>query len=123
MKTVLIIEDDQMLLIMYRDKLQLSNFTVLTADDGKKGLQLALTNKPDLILLDLALPKIRGLDIMKQLRMDRWGATVPIIILTNLNVDGKILKGIMQYKPVYCLIKANTTPEEVVIKANEILKL
>lgn len=121
MNTVLIIEDDKMLASMYQDKFQFSNFTVITAEDGKKGLELALSSKPNLILLDLALPKIKGLDILKALRADSWGTAVPIIVLTNVTVDGKVLEGIMKYTPVYCLLKANTTPEEVVTKAREIL--
>lgn len=123
MNTVLIIEDDKMLASMYQDKFRFSNFTVITAEDGKKGLELALSSKPNLILLDLALPKIKGLDILKALRADSWGTKVPIIVLTNVTVDGKVLEGIMKYTPVYCLLKANTTPEEVVTKAREILKL
>ncbi|SRR5258708_4397093 len=121
-KTVLIIEDDALLLDMYRDKFTLSAFSVLTANDGQKGLDLAISAKPDLILLDLALPKLKGEEIMRSLRTTSWGKTVPIIILTNLNVDGKILEAVTKFSPVYCLLKANTTPEEVVDKAKEVLK-
>jgi DNA-binding response OmpR family regulator len=122
MKKVLIIEDDPVLLDMYQDKFTLASFTVMTANDGEKGLNMALSKQPDIILLDLALPKIKGTDIMKQLRISDWGKNVPIIVLTNLNVDGKILEAITEYGPVYCLLKANTTPEEVFSKAQEILK-
>lgn len=121
MKRVLIIEDDRLLSEMYQDKFKLVNFAVLTAEDGQKGLEMALAEKPDLILLDLALPKIKGMDVMGTLRTSEWGKQVPIIVLTNLNVDGKILESITQYSPVYCLLKANTTPEEVVEKAKEVL--
>lgn len=121
MRSVLIIEDDQLLTEMYKDKFQLSDFHVMTAEDGKKGLDQAMHKKPDLILLDIALPKINGMEMMAKLRVDSWGRTVPIIILTNVNVDGEMLEGIMEYGPVYCLIKANTTPEDVVSKAEEIL--
>ena len=81
-----------------------------------------MSSLPDLILLDLALPKVKGTDILGTLRTTDWGKTVPIIVLTNLNVDGKILEAITKYRPVYCLLKANTTPEEVVEKAKEVLK-
>ncbi|HVA97235.1 MAG TPA: response regulator [Candidatus Acidoferrales bacterium] len=121
-KTILIIEDDNVISDMYRDKFMLSNFTVMTAEDGQKGLDLALKEKPDLILLDLALPKLKGMDVMGTLRTSEWGKTVPIIVLTNLNVDGKILEAITRYSPVYCLLKANITPEDVVIRAKEITK-
>src|SRR6266480_7632329 len=121
-KTVLIIEDDTVLSEMYRDKFTISSFTVLTAEDGKKGLDLAMSSKPDLIILDLALPKIKGVDVLGKLRTTTWGKTVPIIVLTNLNVDGKILEAITKFNPVYCLMKSNTTPQEVVDKAKEVLK-
>lgn len=122
MHSILIIEDDTLLREMYRDKFEFSEFSVMTAQDGKKGLDLALSAKPDLLLLDLALPKIEGTEILEKLRADSWGKHVPIIVLTNLNVDGKILQAVMSYSPVYCLLKANTTPEEVVGKAKEVLK-
>jgi DNA-binding response OmpR family regulator len=121
-KTVLIIEDDAVLAEMYNDKFKLSDFSVMTADNGQKGLDLAMSSQPDLILLDLALPKIKGTEILGTLRATNWGKTVPIIVLTNLNVDGKILEAITKYGPVYCLLKANTTPEEVIDKAKGIFK-
>jgi DNA-binding response OmpR family regulator len=121
-KTVLIIEDDAVLAEMYNDKFKLSGFSVTTADDGQKGLDLAISSQSDLILLDLALPKIKGTEILGTLRATNWGKTVPIIVLTNLNVDGKILEAITKYGPVYCLLKANTTPEEVIDKAKGIFK-
>jgi DNA-binding response OmpR family regulator len=122
MRTILIIEDDQMLSDMYTDKFQLDHFAVLTAKDGEHGLTLALKEKPHMILLDIALPKMDGLEVMKKIRADVWGKSVPIIVLTNLNVDGKVIDGVMHYEPAYCLLKANTTPEELLQKANVILK-
>jgi DNA-binding response OmpR family regulator len=121
-KTILIIEDDKILSDMYRDKFTLNDFSVITAEDGEKGLNLALSEKPDLILLDLALPKLKGMDIMGTLRTSDWGKHVPIIVLTNLSVDGKILEAITRYSPVYCLLKANITPEDVVSRVKGVIK-
>lgn len=121
MSKVLIVEDDAVLADMYKDKFQFDNFSVITAADGEKGLEVALETKPELILLDVALPKINGMDMMAKLRADSWGAHVPIIVLTNVNVDGEMLADIRKYGPVYCLIKANSTPEDVVKKAAEII--
>ena len=120
-KTVLIVEDDTVLAEMYKDKFTLSGFSVIIAEDGQKGLDIAITKQPHLILLDLALPKIKGTDILETLRQTNWGKTVPIIVLTNLNVDGKILEAITKYNPVYCLLKSNTTPQEVIDKAKEVI--
>jgi DNA-binding response OmpR family regulator len=122
MKTVLIIEDDQIILEMYRDKFQVSHFGVITALNGEDGLAAALRHHPDLILLDLAMPKMDGMTVMKKLREDPWGNAVPVIILTNLNLDGRMLEEIIKNKPTYSLMKANTTPEDVLEKAREIFK-
>ena len=121
MKKVLIVEDDQIILEMYRDKFEVSNFGVITALNGEDGLGAAFAHHPDLILLDLAMPKMDGMSLIKKLREDIWGAKVPVIILTNLNLDGSILEEIIKNKPTYSLMKANTTAEEVLEKAREIL--
>ena len=121
--TVLIIEDDQIILEMYRDKFEVGKFSVITARNGEDGLNTAFHYHPDLILLDLAMPKMDGMTVMKHLRADPWGNTVPVIILTNLNIDGKLLEEIIKHKPTYSLMKANTTPDDVLAKAKEILGL
>ncbi len=121
MKNVLIIEDDTVLLGMYRDKFKLNDFAVTTAIDGKEGLDLALRDHPDIILLDIILPRMNGAAVMKELRKDEWGRGVPVILLTNLNVDGKLIEDILETKPAYCLLKANTVPSDVLAKAEEVL--
>ncbi len=123
MNTVLIIEDDQIILDMYRDKFQVSKFGVITALNGEDGLAAAFRYHPNLILLDIAMPKMDGMTMMKHLRADPWGQNVPVIILTNLNLDGKLLEEIIKNKPTYSLMKANTTPDDVWGKAKEILAL
>lgn len=120
MRTVLIIEDDQIILEMYRDKFQVSRWGVITALNGEDGLNAAFRHHPDLILLDLAMPKMDGMTVMQHLRADTWGETVPVIILTNLNIDGKLLEEIIKNKPTYSLMKANTTPDDVLTKAKDI---
>ncbi len=67
------------------------------------------------------MPKMDGMTLMKQIREDSWGKAVPIIILTNLNIDGELLNKIIKYKPVYSLLKANTVPEDVLAKIREVL--
>ncbi len=121
MRTVLIIEDDQIILEMYRDKFQVSRWGVITALNGEDGLNAAIRHHPDLILLDLAMPKMDGMTVMKHLRSDTWGESVPVIILTNLNIDGKLLEEIIKNKPTYSLMKANTTPDDVLAKASDII--
>lgn len=123
MRNILLIEDDPIIREMYKDKFQKSGFTVNTAVDGEEGLKKAVEMHPDLILLDLAMPNMTGTIVMEKLRDDEWGEDVPIIILTNLNVDGALLNRVIENRPAYCLMKVGVTPEDVMAKAKEILKI
>ena len=120
---ILLIEDNPTLLYTYQIKLVINGFEVLTAADGEEGLSTALQNHPDLILLDILLPKMDGFVLMQKLRENSWGKNVPIIILTNLDTNDKITQIIAENKPSGYLIKANTSPEEVVNHVREVLKM
>jgi len=122
MQRILIVEDDQILREMYQDQFKKNGYEVTTAANGEEGLQLSLQLHPNLILLDLALPTMDGITMMEKLRDDEWGKDVSIIILTNLNVDGELLNKMIQNRPAYCLMKVGVTPEEVMAKAQGILK-
>lgn len=119
---LLLVEDDQSLLNMYRETLEKENFSVETASDGEQAVSKALEKHPDLILLDLSLPKLNGLSVMDKLREDTWGKNVPIIILTNSDPDDEILNAVSKGNPAFYLIKANVTPEGIIIKIHEALK-
>lgn len=85
MKKILFVEDEPSLLHVMRDKLNREQYiTYLEAKNGQAGLELALREHPDLILLDLLLPKMDGLTMLEQLRQDPWGKNAHVIILTNL---------------------------------------
>jgi DNA-binding response OmpR family regulator len=121
-KKILLVEDDASLSEMYQSKLSIEGFDVVIARNGGEGLQVALSTKPDLILLDIMLPGLDGMTVMKRLRDDPWGKSVPIIILTNLNADDKILKGVMEGHPAYYLMKSTSDPASVSEKVKEVLK-
>lgn len=122
-KKILLVEDDKTLSEMYQNKLSLEGFNVIAALSGGEGFQLALQHKPDLILLDILLPGMDGMTIMKKLRENPWGRTVPIIILTNLNADDNIIKSVTEDHPAYYLLKSNSDPSGVVEKIREVLKM
>lgn len=122
MKNILLVEDDPILLNMYQTKLAMQQYAVVTAVDGDEGLQLALSKHPDLILLDIAMPKMDGLTMMENLRKDDWGKTVPIIILTNFEANDRILRGIVTHHPAYYLLKSEATPQGVIDKINEVIE-
>ena len=82
---LLIIEDEKSLRGALVDFLLLKNYIPLEAKNGKEGLEIALLQHPDIILLDLIMPEMDGMTTLKKIREDAWGAQVPIIILTNLS--------------------------------------
>src|SRR6185437_13941805 len=118
---LLVIEDEPPMREAIVDTLTQHAFTVVTSDNGKDGLDLALTEHPDLILLDIFMPKMDGLSMLETLRNDSWGHDVPVIILTNLNPEAdKTIRSILDQKPAFYLIKSNVTLEAIVAKVKEV---
>jgi two-component system cell cycle response regulator len=122
MDRVLIIEDDTTIRTLYKDFFEKEGYSVSTASDGEQALKVALNVLPDIILLDILLPKVNGMTVMNQIRATDWGKKEPIIILTNVDPDDALLQNIVHDQPTYYLLKANTTPGEVLEKVQEILK-
>jgi len=89
-KLVLIVEDDPHVAGLYREKLRLADYDVDVAKDGSEGLRLALGGNPAVVLLDMNLPEVDGISLLKQLRADARGKDVPVIILTN-NIESERL--------------------------------
>ncbi|MFH1522741.1 MAG: response regulator [Patescibacteria group bacterium] len=118
---ILIIEDDPFLLSMYTTKFELENFNVISADDGKRGLKLALEEKPDIILLDILLPKMNGFEMLKILKSDKSAESIPVILLTNLSQKDEVEQG-LNLGAVDYLIKAHFMPSEVVEKIKKYIK-
>jgi DNA-binding response OmpR family regulator len=92
METVLIIEDDPTMLRVLKDNFEFKGYKVITASDGEKGLESALNAKPDLILLDIMLPKINGYEICRLIREQKLG--MPIIMLTAKGEESDIVLGL-----------------------------
>lgn len=121
-KKVLIIEDDEAMLDALYDTLSGVDFTVFKAKDGKTGLTHALTEHPDIIILDLLMPEMDGRILMERLREDEWGQQVPVIVLTNVKPEkNDILEGVIEYRPAYYLVKSDVSLETIVAKVREIL--
>jgi CheY-like chemotaxis protein len=121
-KKILVVEDDDDIREVITLSLPKNKFTVLEAKNGKEGLDMALSEHPDLILLDLLMPVMDGMTALKNIRQDAWGANVSVIILTNLNAtDENTIKDMVTNKPLYYLIKSNWKIADVVKKIEEIL--
>ena len=117
---ILIVEDDTFLAGMYVTKLGLEHFKTELAVDGKSALEKAKKFMPDLILLDVLLPKMNGFEVLKELKQAPETKLIPVILLTNLGQKSDVLKGLEAGAADY-LIKAHFMPSEVVEKIKHIL--
>ena len=82
-KRILIVDDEEMIRELAKDYLQSKGYEVLIAEDGKKGLQEAQANKPDLIILDVNMPKMNGFQVLEKLKQDSETRGIPVLMLTD----------------------------------------
>jgi len=115
MKKILFIEDESALHKTIGEVLTQQGYEMISALDGEIGLRLAQTKKPDLILLDLILPKIDGFEVLKQLKEDEKTKDILVIVLTNLEGMQDVERAIKMGASTY-LVKSNYNLEEVVEK-------
>jgi len=120
-KTILFIEDESALQKTFGDILSKESYDMISALDGEIGLNLAKSKKPDLILLDLVLPKVHGFEVLKELKSDPGTKDIPIIVLTNLEAMEDVNKAIELGAKTY-LVKTQYNLEEVVEKVKKALK-
>jgi DNA-binding response OmpR family regulator len=106
---VLFIEDDPSVAEMYRLKLELDGYAVTGASDGEEGLRLAKETNPDLVFLDIRLPKMDGFAFLEKLRADEKVKHLPVVILSNYGEAELVERGLKLGALEY-LIKAETTP-------------
>jgi len=122
MTKIAIIEDDQVISQMYRMKFEADGFDVQLAKNGKNGIELVETFLPDIILLDLQMPEMNGVEALENIRKNDWGKNIPVIILTNLGEEEAPSKlrslGIHSY-----IVKANLTPRQVAQRVKEALNI
>ncbi|TSC66407.1 MAG: sensory box histidine kinase/response regulator [Microgenomates group bacterium Gr01-1014_80] len=117
---ILIVEDDSFLLKMYSKKFELDGFEVQTAADGAEGLEKMKSFQPNLVLMDIMMPKMSGLEAMDKARQDPTTKNIPVLVLTNLSTtddaEAAVKKGAVGF-----LVKSDVTPSQVLSKAKEIL--
>jgi len=119
-KTILVVEDDESMVEALVEKFKSSGFNVFSAKNGEEGLKLALSNHPDIILLDIVMPKMDGLSMLRKLKEDKWGAFAPVVILTNLSDNQKLAEaleiGVVEY-----IIKAEVRLSDIVLSVKRVL--
>lgn len=119
--TILIVEDDLDLLEVLRKKFAMEKFVVLQSSDGKTGLEEALRSHPDLILLDIVMPIMDGISMLRKLREDAWEKNAAVILLTNLSDESKVAEA-MKHGVYDYLVKADWNIGDVVKKVRAKLK-
>jgi CheY-like chemotaxis protein len=119
--TVLFVEDDVSVAQMYRLKLELDGYTVDVAGDGLVALEKARTMHPDIIFLDIRLPKLDGLGVLEALRADPATARIPVVILSNWNEKELVERG-ASLGALDHLIKSQTTPARLAQRLGDWLK-
>lgn len=119
---IAVIEDDLSIREMYLAKLDLSGFLARGADNGLEGLKLVKAFRPDLILLDLLMPQMNGDEMLQRLRAEDWGASVRVIILTNISRD-EAPHALRFLSVDRYIVKAYYTPSQVVEVVEEVLKI
>ncbi len=117
---ILIVEDDPLMMRLYSKVFTIEGYAVVTAVDGEEGLLQAHTEIPTLILLDVMMPKMNGLQLLEKLKADATTKKIPVIMLTNLTgeVDAEtaISKGAVKY-----IVKSEYEPKQVVNMVKELL--
>jgi CheY-like chemotaxis protein len=109
---ILIIEDDALLSRMYLTIFTSSNYEVEVATDGEEGLEKARAKKPTLILLDIMMPKLNGMEVLRKLKADPELQHIPVVVLTNLAGNNDI-QSALQLGAVRYIIKSENKPREV----------
>jgi CheY-like chemotaxis protein len=119
-RRVLLAEDDRFLRRAAESRLRQNGFTVLPAVDGEEALKVARAERPDLILLDLIMPKLQGFEVLKALKQDPATAPIPVIVLSNLGQD-EDLKRAMELGAIAYFIKAHLSLQDLVQRVAQTL--
>ncbi|MDP2821030.1 MAG: response regulator [bacterium] len=117
---ILFIEDERALHKSLKEILEIENIELISAFDGEEGLKKVQEERPDLILLDLILPKLHGFDVLKKIKEDKELQEIPLIILTNLEDINEVEK-VLELGVTTYLSKSSYTLMEIVKKIKEIL--
>ncbi len=121
MSKIIIVEDEVAIRHMYGLKLKFAGHTIYEAGDGAEGLEVIKAEKPDIVLLDLMMPRMDGTEMLRELRSTDWGKAIPVIVLTNISRDEAPRTlwhlGISEF-----IIKANSTPQKILECVERVLQ-
>jgi DNA-binding response OmpR family regulator len=120
-KVILFVEDESALQKVFKEALTKEGYEVVSALDGEEGLELAKNQKPDLILLDLILPRRDGFSVLEELKANSETTAIPVIVLTNLESSADVERAISMGAHTY-LVKANYKLDEVITKIKDLFE-
>ncbi|NCQ06210.1 MAG: response regulator [Candidatus Moranbacteria bacterium] len=120
-KKVCIIDDNDDIREIYRMKLTIEGYDVLTAKNGKEGMEIIRESHPVVILLDIEMPVMNGIEVLAELKKDPVLVKIPVIILTNQDNEGAF-KQVGEYNTAFYVIKALATPQKVADLIKEVLR-
>ncbi|KKQ57152.1 MAG: Response regulator receiver protein, partial [Parcubacteria group bacterium GW2011_GWA2_38_13] len=118
---ILLIEDDADQILMYQTKFEKDGYEFISANNGTKGLELAKKEKPDIILLDIVMDEMDGIEVLKRIRADEETSDLKVILLTNLVVKEKIDEG-KKFGALDYIIKSQVEPSNLVKRVRKFLK-
>ena len=121
MKSILLVDDDLTLREMYAERLKAEGFVVEMAQDGEEALAKVKDLNPCVILLDIMMPKINGLDVLKKLKEDDATKPIPVLVLTALIQDKDRMESVTRGADGY-IVKSETMPGEVIQKIKDVLE-
>jgi len=119
-RKILIADDEESMLHALTDTFKSADFDVFGVKNGEEGLEIAFKEHPDVILIDILMPKMDGVTMLKKIREDEWGKNVPVMILTNLSDAEKIAEAVEDGICSY-LIKTEWSLEDIVKKVKKML--
>ena len=119
-KKVLIIEDESYLLEMYKMRFEQGGYEVMVAEDGESGLSMARKGQPDIVLLDIMLPKMNGYQVLEEIRKNADTEKLKVYVLSNLGQSVEIKKGMEGGANGY-FVKSNLTPTQLFTDVEKIL--
>ena len=117
---ILIVEDEPFLLDMYKMKFKQGGFEVIVATDGEEAIRIGRRENPDIILLDIMMPKIDGFEVLENLKKNSLTKSIPVLIFSNFSQKEQKEKGIALGAADY-FVKTNYTPAQVLEKVKNIL--
>lgn len=119
-RKICVIDDEPYISEIYATKFNRAGYDVVTAKDGEEGLELIKQEKPDMILLDIMMPKKDGIAVLKDLEKDEELKKIPVIMLSNLNDEGTIDK-VGAYTTRFYVVKSSATPQKILDLVEEVL--